>query len=286
MKPIGILANLEKPQVPRVIRPLLRQLQRLHQTVVMERALAESLGLAGGRSLQEIGARCRLLIVLGGDGTVLRAAREIHPHEVPLLPVNFGKLGFLAAVPPGKLSRVLPLALKGKVGLTVHSTLEVSLTSQGQLQKGLVALNDAVISRGAVSRVVQLELLVDGEFLNSYFCDGIIFSTATGSTAYSLSAGGPIVAPQARVFAITPICSHTLSNRSLMVADRSTVETRIISQPEELFLSLDGQRMIRLNPNDRVIVTIGKYRVRMVTLPGTSFFQLVRRKLRWVGSNI
>lgn len=269
-----------------MVKSLLRQLAGMRQSVVLEQDMARSLGLSGGISLKEMGRRCRLLILLGGDGTVLRAAREVHPHEIPMLSVNLGNLGFLAAVAPHSLGGVLPKVLKGQRQITAHATLNVSVRSGRGRQKGFIALNDAVISRGAVSRVVELELWVDGKFLNSYFCDGIIFSTATGSTAYSLSAGGPIVVPEARVYAITPICPHTLSNRSLIVSEHSVVETRVISQSEELFLGLDGQRMIRLNPNDRVQVTVGAYKVKMVTLPGASFFELLRRKLHWAGSNI
>jgi len=286
VKPVGIAANLEKPQVPRMVKSLLRQLAGMRQSIVLEQDLARSLGRSGGISLKEMGRRCRLLILLGGDGTVLRAAREVHPHEIPMLSVNLGNLGFLAAVTPHSLGGVLPRVLKGQPQITAHATLEVSVQNGRSVRKGFIALNDAVISRGAVSRVVELELWVDGKFLNSYFCDGIIFSTATGSTAYSLSAGGPIVVPEARVYAITPICPHTLSNRSLIVSEHSVVETRVISQSEELFLGLDGQRMIRLNPNDRVRVTVGPYKVKMVTLPGASFFELLRRKLHWAGSNI
>ncbi len=286
MKPIGIAANLEKPQVPRVAGALLKELKRLRQPALLEQDLALSLGYGGGLTMRELGRRCRLLILLGGDGTVLRAAREIHPHEVPLFSVNLGTLGFLASVLPRELHKALPLVLGGKAKLIEHSTLEVAIRSGTRTCKGMVALNDAVISRGAVSRVVELELWVDGQFLNSYLCDGIIFSTPTGSTAYSLSAGGPILVPSARVFAITPICPHTLSNRALIAEARSVVETRIISGEEEVFLGLDGQRMIPLKHDDRVTVSLGRYKVRVVTLPGGSFFELLRRKLRWAGSNI
>ncbi len=286
MKPLGIAANLEKPQVPRVSRLLLSQLARLRQPVLLERELALSLGRAGGVEMRELGRRCRMLILLGGDGTVLRAARELHPHETPIFSVNLGKLGFLASIAPERLKQALPRVIRGKARIIEHSTLAVSIHSGRRGRKGWIALNDAVISRGAVSRVAELEVHVDGERLNSYLCDGIIFSTATGSTAYSLSAGGPIVTPTASVYAITPICPHTLSNRSVIVGERSVAEVRIIRQPDELFLGLDGQSMIRLSPDDRVRVTIGRYKVRRVVLPGDSFFDLLRKKLRWTGSNI
>lgn len=281
MKPIGITANLEKRQVPKVMKTLLTQLVRLKQPYLLERGLAQMMGKEGGVSMKELSSRCRLLIVLGGDGTVLRAAREIHPHSIPMFCVNLGTLGFLAAVAPSQLTKVLPEVLRGKSHITLHSTLAVSIHTGRKVRRGLVALNDAVISRGSVSRVAGLGLWVDGAYLNSYYCDGIIFSTATGSTAYSLSAGGPIMVPEAKVYAITPICPHTLSNRSIIVGERSMVETRIVSQPDELFLGLDGQQMIRLDPEARVRVTIGRYKVRMITLAGGSFFELLRRKLRW-----
>ncbi len=286
MKTIGIAGNIEKPQVVRVARSLVSELRRLKQRFHLETGLARKLDLPGGTSIHEMGRACRLLVVLGGDGTVLRVAREAHPHEIPILPVNLGKLGFLAAVAPGRLHDILPAVLRGQSSHSSHSTLSVSVRGGTRNLRGLIALNDAVISRGVVSRVIEMELRVDGQFLNSYMCDGMIFSTATGSTAYSLSAGGPIVVPWARVFAITPICPHTLSNRSMIVGENSRVETRVISRPGELFLGLDGQSVVRLNADDVVTVKIGKYKVRMITVPGISYFELLRKKLHWSGSNI
>lgn len=286
MKFVGITAHLEKPQVPRVVGALLRQLKRLRQPFLLERRLAERIGRSGGVDMAEIARRCRLLVVLGGDGTVLRAAREVHPHPISLLPVNLGTLGFLAAVLPRDLARAIRLTLDGKGRIVQHTTLEVAVQRGGKTGGKMIALNDAVISRGTVSRVAELELRVDGQFLNSYICDGVIVSTATGSTAYSLSAGGPIVVPEARVLTITPICPHTLTNRSVIVGDRSVVEARIVRQPDELFLNLDGQRMIQLNTHDCVRAGLGAYKVRIVTLAGGSFFELLRKKLHWTGSNI
>ncbi len=287
VKPIGIVANLDKAKVPGVTTSLLKQLAQAREPVLLEKGLAAKMGRRGGVEMSEIAQRCRLLVVLGGDGTVLRMAREIHPREIPMLSVNLGNLGFLAAVSPRELPKVLGAILKGRGKIVNHATLEVSIQSRkgGKMRK-FMALNDAVITRGAVSRIVELGLHVDGEFLNSYLCDGIIFSTPTGSTAYSLSAGGPLVLPQAHVFAITPICPHTLSNRSVIVGSRSVVETRIIHLPGELFLGLDGQTMIRLNPDDRVRVKMGHCRVKMAADLEGSFFQLLRKKLRWSGSNI
>lgn len=286
MKPVGIVANLEKPGASRVARMLMRQLRRLRQSVILEESLADKLEIRGGGPIKDLARACRFLVVLGGDGTILKTAREIHPHAPPLLPVNLGKLGFLAAVPPQSLHRALPLVLRGKLKTVAHSTLEVAVIRGRNIQRGLVALNDAVISRGPVSRITELKLRVDGRFLNAYVCDGMIISTPTGSTAYSLSAGGPIIVPEARVLTITPICPHTLSNRSVIISDRSTVEIHPASQPMELLLGLDGQRMIRLTPEDRVSVRMGSFKVRIITLPGETFFELLRKKLRWTGSHI
>jgi NAD+ kinase len=286
MKPIGIVANLEKPQALPVARKLLGKLAGLREEVVLEEGLARLLKRKGGAPLQNMGSLCRLLVVLGGDGTVLRVARGIYPNEVPILPVNFGTLGFLAAVMPEELGKALMIALRNKGKIVPHSTLEVVLARHGKAPLRKVVLNDAVIARGTVSRVAELELRVDGEYLNTYVCDGMIFSSPTGSTAYSLSAGGPVLFPDARAYAITPICPHTLSNRSVIVGGDSVVETRIIRQPDEIFLGLDGQKMIRLNPKDRVLIKMSPYQVNMITMPGGSFFELLRKKLRWAGSSL
>ncbi len=286
MKPVGITGNVDKPEVVRVARTLVAEMKRLRAPFLLDQTLAQRLDRANGAPLHELGDGCRLLIVLGGDGTVLRTAREIHPREVPILAVNLGKLGFLAAVAPSALKRVLPSVLRGHPAISEHATLGVTVRGKGRRLQRLVALNDAVITRGNVSRVMEMELRVDGEHLNSYLCDGMIFSTPTGSTAYSLSAGGPIIAPGARVFAITPICPHTLSNRSMIVGEHSSVEARILGRADEPFLAMDGQSSIRLNADDLVSVKMGRYKVKMITATGASFFTLLRKKLRWVGSNI
>lgn len=286
MKPIGIYGNLEKPQVARVARALVARLRRLHQPFLLEEELAVRLRHRDGRTAAELGRACRMLVVLGGDGTVLRAARATHPCGIPLLAVNLGKLGFLASVAPSEVNRVLPEILAGRARLTEHATLSVSVEGANRRLRGLVALNDAVISRGIGSRVIEMELRVDGEFLNSYSCDGMILATATGSTAYSLSAGGPILVPWARVMAITPICPHTLSNRSMVLGERAEVELRILRRPGELFLSLDGQDTYRLNADDRVSARLGAYRVKMLSPLGRGFFALLRKKLHWAGSSI
>ncbi|MFZ4694387.1 MAG: NAD(+)/NADH kinase [Verrucomicrobiia bacterium] len=286
MKPIGIYGNLEKPQVARVARALMACLRRLRQPFLLEEELAGLLRHRDGLPILEMGRACRILMVLGGDGTVLRAARAIHPRQIPLLPVNLGKLGFLASVAPSEVNTLLPEILAGRARLTEHSTLTVSVEGANRRLHGLMALNDAVVSRGIGSRMIEMELRVDGEFLNSYSCDGMILSTATGSTAYSLSAGGPILVPWARVLAITPICPHTLSNRSMILGERATVELRVLRRPGELFLSLDGQDTYRLNADDRVSARLGNHRVKMLGPAGRGFFALLRKKLHWAGSSI
>jgi len=286
MKPIGIAANLEKPQVSHVVKDLLRFLKRKRISFLLEDELARERG-EKGLLTEELARKSQFIVVLGGDGTVLRVARQVHPCRVPLLPVNLGKLGFLASCSPQNLKEMLLLACKGKARMVEHATLDVDIDGGlGGAKKGMMALNDAVISRGAISRAVQLELRVDGAFLNSYFGDGVIFSTPTGSTAYSLSAGGPIVMPGARVLVVTPICPHTLSGRPVVLGEKSVVETRIMSQTEELYLGLDGQTTLSLKCDDRVRVTIGKHRMRMLVPPDASFLELLRHKLHWTGSHI
>ncbi len=286
MKPIGIYGNLDKRRVASVARALVAWLRRHRLAFRVEEELARVLGLRGGEPVAELARTCRLLVVLGGDGTVLRAARAIHPHETPLLAVNLGKLGFLAAVTPAEIQEVLPEILAGRGRLTEHATLSVSVRGASRRLRGLVALNDAVISRGIGSRVIEMDLSVNGEFLNSYSCDGMILATATGSTAYSLSAGGPILVPWARVIAVTPICPHTLSHRAMVLGERAAVELSIRRRPGELFLSLDGQDTYRLNADDRVTARLGPYRVKMLGPEGRSFFSLLRKKLHWAGSSV
>ena len=223
-----------------------------------------------------------LLLVFGGDGTMLRVAREIAGSTTPVLGINVGGLGFLTAVPSDQLNRAFKHLWHGEFSFERRALIEAEVHNDGQRARKL-ALNDIVIGRGEVSRLIELEVEVNGEPLTSYRCDGLIVSSPTGSTAYSLAAGGAVVLPTAEVFALTPICPHTLSNRSLIVPLTGTISVRPVSQAA-MILSADGEIVSNLSAGDVVTVRRSQHSVRFMHLTGSSFFEALRRKLHWRGA--
>jgi NAD+ kinase len=286
-KTVGIAVNVGKPEARARLLELLKLLTSHPVAVMME---TEAATLAGrpkdARPLADIGKSADMLVVLGGDGTILRVARELTDSETPILGVNLGGLGFLTSVRADEMTKSVNEILRGDYQISERQTIQTRLLRAGKLLETHRALNDAVISRGAFSRVVRLQLSVDGEVLTEYVCDGMIFATATGSTAYSLSAGGPILSPTARAFVITPICPHALSNRSIIVGEHSEARCRADSAAGELLLTVDGQIQVRMQVGDEVEVRRAARLVRLVVPKGHSYFEVLRQKLKWSGSNV
>lgn len=226
-----------------------------------------------------------LVLVFGGDGTMLRVAREMAGTNIPILGINLGGLGFLTAVPSGELSQALTHIWQGEYSFERRALLTAEARSADRRLKA-IALNDVVISRSGTSRLIDLDVAVDGEPLSRYRCDGLIVSSPTGSTAYSLAAGGALVHPTAEVMALTPICPHTLSNRSLVLPLSSTVEIRIASARPATVLSVDGDLLCELDSGDTIIIRQSRRTVRLMHLAGRSFYEALRQKLHWRGTNL
>jgi NAD+ kinase len=224
-----------------------------------------------------------LLLVFGGDGTMLRVAREIAGSTTPMLGVNIGGLGFLTAVPSDHLPEALKAVWSGEFKYESRDLIEASVR-QGRKLIRETALNDVVVGRGAISRLISLDVSVDGEPITRYRCDGLIISSPTGSTAYSLAAGGAIVLPTAEVFALTPICPHALSNRSIILPLSSTIVVKAITPLPATILSVDGQLATELNVGDEVTIRRSRRTVRLVHLANSSFLEALRRKLQWRGT--
>ncbi|MBI4506746.1 MAG: NAD(+)/NADH kinase [Chloroflexi bacterium] len=286
-KIIGVAANIGKPESRERLIELRRLLQEQGLTVQLD---PEAAGLLGrpqeARSLAEIGQQTDLVIVLGGDGTILRVARELGATDTPVLGVNVGTLGFLTSVRAEEMRPTLAEILRGEFNISERHTLETTVIRGGQRLETHRALNDAVISRSAFSRIVRLQLWLDGELLTEYVCDGMIFATATGSTAYSLSAGGPILMPETRAFVVTPICPHALSNRSVIAGRNAAARCVVAGAAGELLLTVDGQVQLRLQVGDEVDVRRAEQTVRLVTRRGHSYFEILRQKLKWSGANV
>jgi len=284
---VGLIANSDKVSSRPLVRRATSLIQSGRRAVLTDVATAMLAGLRvpACPSAAALARQVDLMMVFGGDGTMLRVARETAGSRTPFIGINVGSLGFLTDVQ----AHQLPLALKqiwaGETILESRFLIEATARSGADLIAE-TALNDFVISRGAAPRLIDLEVTVDGETLTRYRCDGLIVCTPTGSTAYSLSAGGAVVSPTADVFTLTPICPHTLSNRSVIVGLDSTVRVRVLSERTETFLTADGQKIIPLFTDEVVTIKRSRHSIRLLHLAGSSFFETLRRKLNWSGSNV
>jgi NAD+ kinase len=286
-KVIGIAGNLGKPDSRARLLELLHLLNAGTVTILLEQEAATLAGRpADALPLREIGTRADLVVVLGGDGTILRVARELEGADTPLLGINLGSLGFLTSVRSDDLPAAARHVLGGEYTISERFTIATTLHRHGQPIAIHRALNDAVISRGAFSRIVRLRVSIDDEWLTEYVCDGMIFATPTGSTAYSLSAGGPILLPQARACILTPICAHALSNRPIVAGEESVVRCQVAEAAGELLLTIDGQVQAPMQVGDEVEVRRSPRPVRLARLTGQTYFDVLRQKLKWSGSNV
>jgi NAD+ kinase len=284
---VGLMANSEKPESRAVAQKAAALLAKTGRAICCDAATEKMVGLKSifYPDAASLAREVDLLLVFGGDGSMLRVVREINGALTPILGVNVGRLGFLTAVPSRDLPKALEKIWENDFEIESRPLLEAHGKSRGK-KIALRALNDIVISRGAAPRMIELEVTVNGQVLTCYRCDGLIISSPTGSTAYSLSAGGAIVSPEAQVFAITPICPHALSNRSVIVSSSAIVQVKVISEKVETTATADGQVQADLEAGD--VITIRKsHRVAQLLHPGgSSFFETLRRKLHWSGSNV
>jgi len=289
-KAIGIIANTGKHLAVRLLPSIIQELEERGATVFLEAETADFIGKRGGVDILELNERCSLLVVLGGDGTILNVVHRLGPNTIakPLFGINLGHLGFMTAVSSENYLIAADLILNESYKISPRTVLEIIVQKKQQSVARFVALNDVSISRGsALSRLIHLETDVDGEFLTEYHADGLVISTPTGSTAYSLAAGGPIISPAAAVFLITPICPHVLANRPLIIDAVSTIEVRPkAGSPPEIFATIDGQATVLINPGEVVKVRKALYDIPLAVPFEFSFFNTLRQKLKWGGSTM
>jgi len=286
-KLIGIAANGDKPESRARLLDLLKLLKRRRIAVALDLEAANIVGRPNAaQPLATIGRRADLVVVLGGDGTILRVVRELAGTAAPILGVNLGNLGFLTSVRCEEMTASIHEILAGRYQISERHMIEATLVRAGRKLQTHRALNDAVISRSTFSRIVRLRIELDGELLTEYVCDGMIFATATGSTAYSLSAGGPILLPSTRAFVVTPICPHALSDRSVIAGRDSVARCSVASAAGELLLTVDGQVQVHMQVGDEIEVKRTAKPVRLMTPQGHSFFEVLRQKLKWSGCNV
>ena len=287
IKRVGVIGNLEKASCGEAVTRAARLVAAAGRKLYTIPAIARlaKLNAVVCPNVAALAREVDLLLVFGGDGTLLHAAREIAGSRTPILGINIGSLGFLTAVPSAALARALKRVWDGEFNYEARALLQATGSGKGRAFDE-TALNDVVISRGIASRLIELDVCVDGDPLTRYRCDGLIVSSPTGSTAYSLAAGGAVVFPTAQVFALTPICPHTLSNRSLIVPQSATIEVRVISPKPATILSADGQVVTELAAGDRLSICRSRRTVRLIHLAGSSFCETLRHKLHWRGATL
>ncbi len=286
VRKIAIVAKAETSAAKRIVRQAakLAEAAGLHPVTDENTATLAKLNIPIRKNPLAISRLADLIMVFGGDGTMLHWARSTAGSGTPIFGVNIGGLGFLTAVSWKDLSKAMNAVAAGKFSIESRTLLSATgQTCQGQFK--LKAMNDFVISRGSVPRMIRLEVKVDGEVLTTYRCDGLAISTSTGSTAYSLAAGGAILAPEAKVISITPICPHTLSNRAVIINHQSTVEVRMLDRKREANLSADGWDCLEIETESPVIIRRNQQSVKLARLTDSSFFKTLRHKLQWMGSH-
>ncbi|MDP9147669.1 MAG: NAD(+)/NADH kinase [Acidobacteriota bacterium] len=279
---IGIISRPRRSNLSAVVPPLMKWLAEREIRVSYDEETAGALSQTTGfRSRQQVAAESQLLLVLGGDGTLLAAARVAAAKGIPILPINMGSLGFLTSFVMEELYPALEDIFAGRLTISERVMLRAELLRGGKIIHEQSVLNEVVINKGALARMIELELSIDNDFVCRYRADGLIVASPTGSTAYSLSAGGPIVHPSVESFVITPICPHTLSDRPVVVRDTSNIAVKLSRGTESVYLTLDGQKGIGMQATDRVRIERAQEVLKLIQTPNKSYFEILRSKLKW-----
>ena len=285
-KTIALIGKYHSQEIAESLRMLARYLHERGITVLIEEETARNLvsqtdlrSWASG-SFSWLGAHADMAIVLGGDGTMLNAARQLARYRVPLVGVNQGRLGFMTDISRSDMLASMDSLLDGQFVPETRMLLEAEVTRDERVVAAHLALNDVVVDKGAIGRMIEFELFVDGEFIYHLRSDGLIVATSTGSTAYALSANGPILHPQVSAIALVPLCPHSLTNRPILVGDRNEIEIRIVHGIDSR-AHFDGQVTVDLKNGDCVRLRRSEYSICLLHPPGHSYFAMLRQKLHW-----
>jgi len=281
MQRIGLYAKRNHPAAVKVARELTAWLQERGIEVFLEKPLAESMGVGPGYPGSALPSMVELIVVLGGDGTLISVARQVGALRIPILGVNLGSLGFLTEVTLDELYATLNRVLQGDFTVSNRMMLK-AVVRRGNEEIGQYrVLNDVVINKGALARIIDMEAWVDDTYLTTFKADGLIIATPTGSTAYNLAAGGPIIYPGLHCLIISPICPHMLTNRPIIVSDESVIRIEVKFQDEDVAFTADGQVGMPLRGGDVVEVRRSKSLTRLIKSPSKDYFEVLRAKLKW-----
>jgi NAD+ kinase len=274
---VGFVIKPHAPDIKETLKNLLRYFEEKNISCYLENDAADILGISGGLIREEIPENVDLVVVLGGDGTLLSIAHKAAVKDVPVLGVNLGSLGFLTEVPLNEMYFALDAFLEGNQKIvSLRQMLEVTHGTQT-----FTCLNDVVINKGALARMIQVAIWIDGKEITALRADGLIISTPTGSTAYSLSAGGPVIHPYIPAIIIAPICPHTLSVRPMIVSADSVIKVRLLTGKERVYVTIDGQRGGLMQENEIIAVKKSSNCLNLVSSPKRNYFDLLQEKLGW-----
>lgn len=285
-KTVGLIAHTGKAGVAQLISAVAEEFSRSSVSVLFEKETAALSDRKSDSTIPDLARDVDLLIVLGGDGTILHVVGSLADDIKPVFGINVGSLGFLTCVNSSAYREAVAAIVGGRMEFSDRTLLDITMTDANGQPRTLTALNDAVFSRGEVSRLIRLKTRVNGEPLTEFNADGLIVATPTGSTAYSLSAGGPILAPDSEALVITPICPHVLTNRSVIVGEHSLIEVEASERDYPVYLTVDGRDPLRVPTGGVVAIRKSSRVLPLAALPGVSFFSVVRQKLKWSGSNV
>jgi NAD+ kinase len=281
-KTVGIISRPRPSSLADIAPQVVGWLKEQGVATVYDEETAHALGRDDtGHTRHDVAQQADVLLVLGGDGTILAAAREAAPRGIPILPINLGGLGFLTSFTLEDLYPAVEDVLAGRESISERVLLAIEQVHDGARFDRLLVLNEAVVHKGTLARMIELELHIDGGFVCRYRSDGLIVATPTGSTAYSLSAAGPIVHPAVESILVTPICPHTLSDRPVVVPDTSEIELRFSEHSDPVVLTLDGQIGVQLQMGDQVRITRAAERLKLIHPPNKTYFEILRNKLKW-----
>ena len=284
MQNVTTVALIAKPNVEaseKWVPKIVTWLRQRGYAVRFDNVTAGYLGETGGFAPADVADGCQLVLSLGGDGTLLAPTRVVNHRDILILPVNLGRLGFLSAIPPEEVLEELERVMRGEFRESRRRLLHAELWRGEQQIASYDALNDVVVTNSSLARMVEFDLRVDDSHMCGYKADGVILSTPTGSTAYSLSAGGPIIYPTVECFCLTPICPHILTNRPVVIPDSSVLELTLNSRNDSVWITIDGQVGQILEVGDRVLCHLSQKTVRVVAPPRMHFFDVLRDKLKW-----
>jgi NAD+ kinase len=280
-KSIGILTKPKFPEVKTTLQAVVSWLRERRLDVILDHTSATLLGESGGQQKTQLAGKADVLLVLGGDGTMLNAARLAGERGIPILGVNMGGLGFLTEVRLEHLYPSLDRVFANEFVLDERLMLRTHVHRHGETVAHGVVLNDVVISKGTLARMIELKIAIQGRFVANLRSDGLIVSTPTGSTAYSLSAGGPIVNPAVQALMLTPICPHTLTHRPLIVPGNVEIEVTLTSRDDGAMATLDGQVGIAMSQGDTTVISASEHRTRLIRFPESDYYDVLREKLKW-----